>query len=113
MAFAISLYCLLLNFAEMVANDVHRKAVVFSKNMKLQHETFAHVARSHTRRIEGLYDFKSLLDFFDRMSPGFGNFLQSNRNLASRFVDGAQVSIFIEISDDRSDRRHVSVLRRA
>ena len=51
--------------------------------------------------IEVLNDFEGLLHIFEGVLAAFGNFFERDRNFSAVLVDGAEITVFVQISDDR------------
>src|SRR5437867_192927 len=88
----------------MVADNLDRQAFLFAKNPQLDQQAFAQVTRRNARRIEVLNDFERFLYFLERMFAALPNFFERDWNFAAVLVNGAQITILIQISDDRVAR---------
>ena len=80
-----------------------RQRVLPIQRAKLHQQAFAQVARSHAQRIELLHHRQGFLDVFHRVLSVLRNFLER----------GAQVTVLIEVADDRfGDLAHHIVANR-
>src|SRR5690242_14623774 len=85
----------------MISYDFDRNGVVLVQYLELNHQALPKIARSNAGRVETLNDFQSPLNFLEGMLTAFANFFERDRNLAAIFVDGEQITILVEIADDR------------
>src|SRR4030095_14156928 len=99
------LVLLALDLGEMIADDIHRKAVVFTEGAELQHEALAQIAGRNSWRVESLDDMKITLDLFQQVFPAFGNLFRSYGNFPPCLIDCAEVAILIEIPNNRMARQ--------
>src|SRR5215510_11846675 len=92
---------LVLQLVQVVANDLDCYAFVLAQYRQLDHQAFANVSRSYAGRIEVLNDFERLLYFLERVFTAFGDLFERDRNLTAVFINGAEISVLIQISYDR------------
>src|SRR5215510_3983237 len=92
---------LVLQLVQMVANNLDCDAFILAQYRQLDPQAFANVSRSDAWRIEVLNDFERLLHFLERVFTTFGDFLERDRNLTAAFINSAEISVFVQISDNR------------
>ena len=80
----------LLQFGEMLADQFRRESIAFAEHFELHQQTFLHIARATTDRIE---THDGLARFFDHF---FGNFFHRGH----LFVGRVETAVGVEIADD-------------
>ena len=80
----------LLQFGQMIANQLGRQPISFAAHFELHQQTFAHVARATAHRLEP----------HDNRARSFDDFFRPTTLHRDLFVGRVQAAVRIEISDD-------------
>src|SRR5262249_37567285 len=85
--------------------NIDSNTLIFSENRELDQQALSNFAGRYTWRIEVLNDFQGPLHIFQRMVTALSDFFECDRNLAAILVNGAEIAIFVQISNDRVTRQ--------